>query len=165
MTSLSLQNVYLDTQFLYAYITESNRENEKRISNIVQKVISNHNPNISIIIPFIVVGETINIMMLKLNPDEQVKSLDTLTTILRNERVDMSPPTEKILRMASDLSRKDRDLKDTDAMIVSHAICDEHSSLLLTSDTVLLYSYEIDKMCKTWRSENGYPPLIIRDSF
>lgn len=165
MSTNNIQSVYLDSQFLYAYVSGSTKDNEKTIADEVRAVIHNRNTGIQIVIPFVVIGEAVNKIKMKLNPDCQEKAFQNLSLILDENRVDTKPPIIAVFSMALELMNKDRELKGTDALIRSQALCDKTATHLLSGDTVLLNSQVINQKCKEWRTEEGYRNLIIRDSF
>jgi len=58
--STDKQHIYVDTQYVYAYVSGSKGEDELYAKGEFIRVISNKNPNIRTKIPFVVLGETIN---------------------------------------------------------------------------------------------------------
>jgi predicted nucleic acid-binding protein len=167
MNNTPFQAVYIDSDFLYASLIEEKKsDTDIHCAQQLNSVIHNRNPNIKIFIPFVVIGETINDIKNKIeDPESRAKIFSNLSYLFNEEKIDRKPPTSDVFQIALELIDIDHLLKDTDAMVLSHALCDEYSTHLLTTDTILLKSQSINEKCKTYRKEREFDTLAINSSF
>jgi len=156
MSNNPIQRVFLDSQFLFAYISEIPKDIEQLYAAEVKAILYNSNPHIQIIISFVAIGETVNSINKKLDQSHLNNAFMNLSAFLNEKRVDMKPPTLEIFKKTLDY---------TDAMILSHALCDDCSTHFLTGDSTLLESESIQIACREYRKDNRFPNLKIRDSF
>jgi len=165
MSNNPIQRVFLDSQFLFAYISEIPKDIEQLYAAEVKAILYNSNPHIQIIISFVAIGETVNSINKKLDQSHLNNAFMNLSAFLNEKRVDMKPPTLEIFKKTLDLIKSDNHLDYTDAMILSHALCDDCSTHFLTGDSTLLESESIQIACREYRKDNRFPNLKIRDSF
>ncbi|MEN4018199.1 MAG: hypothetical protein PQ975_11155 [Methanobacterium sp.] len=141
------QHVYVDTQYVYAYAVGSKKDEDRYVAEQFKSLISNKNPNILPKIPFTVIGETINNIKTKnLSSNEEQNIMDKILKLSRNNSVDFIPASPFCLKIASYIKSQDPRLEDTDVLIVSHAIADPNSSLLLFIEDAIINSGVIDEL-------------------
>jgi predicted nucleic acid-binding protein len=80
---------------------------------------------------------------------------------MKDENVDFIPNKNESLKLAVELKDRDNNLDVTDLLIVSQALIDKYSTILLTNDGRLIDSPEIDRMKKR---EDRLRKLKISDS-
>ena len=106
------------------------------------------NPSYTAVIPQIALGETISTMMRDMADDANAfntvtkKLFDSIANILDVSKC-MPPPSPESFEIAHDLKHCDGSLDITDLLIVSQALADPDSQLLLTADGKLVHSMAI----------------------
>jgi|SRR5271157_2445962 len=90
-----------------------------------------------------------NICRNGLDEAEKEKVIAKFLELMKDESVDLIPHQAKSLEIASKLKEKDTNLDTTDLLIVSQALIDKYSTILLTNDGRLIDSPEIDKLKKS----------------
>ena len=96
---------------------------------------------IDVVIPQVVMGEAVSIIMrdapASANPLDATRRMLEDVRDLADPKNRMPPTTASIADMAKTLSKRLR-LQFTDALILSHALCDPNSTNLITDDRKLL---------------------------
>lgn len=126
------QTIYIDSCFVDAYLWGDKDANKhaKKVFRKIKKTISS-NPNIKVVIPFVAVGETVNTMIQKGKKDKN----DKMFELIEDLKADTPPPSKTVIEIAFDILKKDKWFDPSDAIIATHALCDEYSTYLLTTDT------------------------------
>jgi len=132
--------VYVDTWLLRAFVSN----NKHDASDARRELSKLRSSSFEAVIPQIVIGEAVSTILRDFSQPNDIhnklsKLYDELQPIL-NFRQCMPPISMLIVNQANELKQKDGNLKDTDAIIASHALLDPQSQRLLTSDTDLLNS-------------------------
>jgi len=164
--STKLQHIYIDTCYFHAYLIGD--RDEKEISNqIFQKIFKCiENPNIKVIIPFIVVGEVINNINRKIPDKDKTDVVMKFWRLIKNLKADFAPPRSECFKLANKIIETDDRIEAVDSEILSQALCDPNSSHLLCSDTKVLHSNQIKDLEKTMRKNNERNrKLYITDEF
>jgi len=138
--------VYVDTWLLRGLVSKKKHE-RMDAKREISRLESN---SFDVVIPQIVIGETVSVLMRDFpDPSEAknrlVKLYDSIKKILDPSSC-LPPISMLILEKARELKSGDGNLKDTDAIIVSHTLLDPNSQRLLTADTDLLNSEFIKQM-------------------
>lgn len=155
------QHIYLDTSHLLPFLLlgESNSEmllkgeksSEMHFKNFFEDKLRlcQKNSNFHIKIPFVVIGETISKIIWRMDEgiNEHRKDLEVdkigihvlsqLFKLINYQNVRMMPPSDEFFQYGKDIwvcESKRNDLKNTDISIISHALTDKNSTLLLTAD-------------------------------
>jgi hypothetical protein len=159
------RHVYVDTQYLHAFIfpNTGRRNDEDYIASLqFNEILYSRDPQIILKIPFIVMGETINnIHRRVVSETDRSDIIRKLLNVMAEERVDLAPPTSDCFKLSINLLEADRDLDDTDSLIVSQALCDELSSHLIIKDAAVIDSAAIQKK-NTELHENGFRPRRLK---
>ncbi len=157
------QAIYIDSCLIDACI--SDKKDQKQYAKMVFRKLKKTivtNPNISVIIEFVSVGEIVN-TLIKRNWTDKTEDIFQL---LKNLRVDIRPPDKEILRLALRILKEDELIESTDAVIVAHALYDKNSTHLLTTDRVMIESLVIDSINKSLKKERRRKrKLKITDTF
>lgn len=153
MISSNPMHVYIDTQYLHAYLfpTKSNKRSDVEYiaKTQVTEVLYNNNSLLFLKIPFIVVGEFINnIHKRSLSENDKADITRQFLNLMGEPKVDFVPPTMECFQLSKDLNDGDRNLQGTDTLIVAHALCDPLSSHLLTKDGPIITSTLIQDIIK-----------------
>ena len=132
---MSRSRVYLDTWVLTGLVL-----GKRGVRGDFKRILSKLDAGtIDVVVPQVVLGEAVAVVMRKRPGD----SLDLIREMLDEIRdlVDpadrMPSTTAKIAGLAANLSN-DVEVEFTDALILSHALCDPHSTHLITDDQKLL---------------------------
>ena len=126
------QTIYIDSCFVDAYLWGDRDANlhAKKVFYKIKKTISS-NPDIKTVIPFVSVGEIVNTMIQK-GEKEKIREMFKL---IEDLEADTPPPNKAVIGKALHILNNDKKFGPTDAIIAAHALCDEYSTLLLTTDT------------------------------
>ncbi len=146
------QTEYLDTNIIVGYLKKKN--DERVHSNKIINELKRKRPNVTVVIPQVVLGEAITKIIEKEEEGELVEDpLYKLGKIIKDVNAETPSPTPESLQVASRLLKKDTRLKPTDALIVAQALCDRNSTLLVTTDRDLIGNKEITKYEEIMRRE------------
>jgi len=130
---MSKQSIYFDTDILLYYF-----EKGKDLGRHAREVISqakgmSTNPDITIKIPLIVIGE----FVMKVLEREKTELIVELLKLLNELKAEITSPSMKSYEIAFKLLTKDKYLKPADALIVAQALDDSTSEWLITTDSDL----------------------------
>jgi len=157
------QTIYIDSCFVDAYLwgDKDTRRYAKRIFYKIEKRISS-NPNIKALIPFVSLGEIVNTMIQKGKKDKNEK----MFKLIEDLEADTPPPNKTVIKIAFDILSRDKWFDPTDAIIAAHALCDEYSTRLLTTDTNMQTSKVLSELEEDLRkNEERKRKLKISDKF
>lgn len=158
MPENNFQHIYVDTDFLKPYLFFGNDllkrllGSDKRIERGKKRFLedkirdSGRNSEIQIKIPFVVLGEAYKDFSSNclINDDSVNNHLrDELSRLLSETSVDLVPPKGNCFDIARQIASDEDDrqrIRHTDILIVSQALSDENSSLLMTTDYGILES-------------------------
>lgn len=150
-TDINKQHIYIDTVYLIHYLT-GNGEVVSRARKQVKKAIkmTERNRDIHVKFPFIVAGEFINSICYDTSSSsEKTKILEKFFRIFNSSNIDFIPAQVESFKLASEIKSIDERLDDTDLLIAAQALCDIHSTRLLTNDPKLIESSVIKSMAIT----------------
>ncbi|MEM4400119.1 MAG: PIN domain-containing protein [Candidatus Nitrosocaldus sp.] len=155
--------VYIDTSILISPFVDR----QKRASEVRSKLIRISN-NYTIVIPQIVIGESISVIIKKSGSKNSDILQEFINSILNYITDDGKLPAlnKEILKQAiklKGLQEGYHELDVCDCLIIAHAIVDKEAKYLLTYGSILENDVIMDYVKQT-RQEYGYPPLIITDS-
>lgn len=156
----NLQNIYIDTFYIEAYVIGDKigqRDTQKEATDLFQKISKTiTNPNIKVVIPFIVLGELINNINREISDDMNKTQVFFKFWELINKliKADFSPPRCNCIPIAKRVMVKDDQIEPTDLHIVAQALEDPYSSFLLTTDSKIIESYGIKNLEKEMRDNN-----------
>ncbi len=146
------QTEYLDTSIIIGYLKNKNDE-RRHSSEIINKLKRKH-PNVTVIIPQVVLGEGIIKIIEREEEGELVgDSFHKLEKVIKDLEAETPAPTKESLKIASDILEKNNHLKPTDALIVAQALCDPKSTRLFTTDGDLIGNKEIMEREERMREE------------
>ena len=131
------QHIYLDTYHFQAYLFGKGeaRRVARRLFDKLEK------SRVSIKIPFVVVGELINNLVLSdIREKEKGEILHEFFRLQKRLGIDMVPLSEKACLIVNEILKIDSRLDPANAQLVSQALSDDRSTYLITTDTVLLHS-------------------------
>ena len=121
-----------------------------------------NSPPIRVIIPFVSVGEIVNTMIQK----EKEDKVGDLFSLLKDLIADTPPPNKSVIELSSRILSDDNLFDTTDAIIAAHAISDEYSTRLLTTDTNMQNSRVLIELeAKLRNEEKRKHKLRITDEF
>ena len=154
----NIQNIYIDTYYFQGYLWGKKDEKEST-TDIFSEIESNvrKNPEINVKIPFIVIGELINNLVLRENFEQRERNeiMYNFFELRKDLDADFIPPNKCSFDKAKLLIDQDDYLEkhSSDVLIASCALCDSDSSHLLIHDKLLLHSLELKKIEKDMRGE------------
>ena len=154
----NIQNIYIDTYYFQGYLWGKKDEKENTTA-IFSEIESNvrKNPEINVKIPFIVIGELINNLVLRENFEQRERNeiMYNFFELRKDLDADIIPPNKYSFDKAKLLIDQDNYLEKhpSDVLIASCALCDSDSSHLLIHDKLLLQSLELKKIEKDMRGE------------
>jgi predicted nucleic acid-binding protein len=133
--------VYLDTWVLRAFVSEKASERADA-KHELEKLRSN---TYAVIVPQVVLGEVMSVILRDFNDaTDGQRRLCSLHNELKNIITDMGtclpPLTTEVFNCAQTLKSIEANLRDTDSLILAHALLDPNSQRLLTRDRTLLDS-------------------------
>lgn len=141
------RHVYVDTQYIHAFIffDKISRPNEEeRFAKEEFNSILHSRDNILLKIPMVAMGETVNnIHHNDLSRPDKDNIIRHLLHIMSVDKVDIVPPRLECFGLTTDLLSRDSRLDNTDALIVSQALCDPLSTHLLMKDKKVITSAAI----------------------
>ncbi|MEA1994024.1 MAG: hypothetical protein U9N35_06505 [Euryarchaeota archaeon] len=156
----NLQNIYIDTFYIEAYLIGNKigqSDTQKEAKDLFQKISKTiTNPNIKVVIPFIVLGELINNINREISGDVNKNKIFFKFWKLINRliKADFSPPRGNFIPIAKRVMEKDDKIEPADLHIVAQALEDPNSSFLLTTDSKIIESYGIKSLEKEMRDSN-----------
>lgn len=156
----AVQAIYIDSCFVDAYLWGD--RDMKQHTNRVFYRIKNSSP-LKVIMPFVSVGEIVNTMMQKGKEDK----IGDLLSLIKDLSADTPPPNKKVVEISSHILSEDDLFDTTDAIIAAHAISDEYSTRLLTTDTNMQNSkvlIEVEEKLRKEARKRKYK-LRITDEF
>jgi len=139
------EHIYIDTVYIHSYLLGRGNE-EAHAAEQVKKALrmANRSKNICVIFPFVVIGELMNsIWRESISAADKKTAIGEFIDVLAKKRVDLKPPEAKSMKVAVDIKSEDSRLDDTDLLITAQALCDIHSTNLLTNDPNLIISEKI----------------------
>lgn len=142
----AVQTIYVDSCFVDAYLWGD--RDMKQHTNRVFYRIKNSSPA-KVIIPFVIVGEIVNTMVQK----EKEDKIRDLLYLINDIRADTPPPNKIVIELSSHILNADDLFDTTDAIIAAHAISDELSTRLLTTDTNMQNSRVLIELEEELRNE------------
>jgi hypothetical protein len=108
------------------------------------------------------VGEIVNTMIQK----EKEDKVGDLLKLLKDLIADTPPPNKRVIELSSRILSDDNLFDTTDAIIAAHAISDEYSTRLLTTDTNMQNSRVLSELeAKLRDEEKRNYKLRITDEF
>jgi len=141
------QHIYIDTVYLIHYLMGNGdevsraRKQVKRAKQMVER-----NSDIHVKIPFVATGEFINeICYNNMAQTEKSAIIAKFFDLFRDTNIDFIPAKAGAFRLAAQIKDRDNRLDDTDILIVAQALCDIHSTCLLTNDPKLIGSRTIEQ--------------------
>ena len=138
--------VYVDSWMLRG-VTSANLRDRTETMREFTKL---RNPSYTAVIPQIALGETVSTMMRDMSDDANAfntmtkKLFDGIANILDVSKC-LPPPSPESFEIAYELKHRDGSLDVTDLLIVSQALADPDSQMLLTADNRLVRSREIKR--------------------
>lgn len=159
---MSRSRVYLDTWVLVGLVL-GKRGVKGDFKRTLRKLDAG---TIDVVVPQVVLGEAVAVVMRERPGD----SLDLIREMLDEIRdlVDsadrMPSTTAKIAGLATNLNN-DVGVEFTDALILGHALCDPHSTHLITDDQKLLSNKVKDIELKMRNNDERVRRLSVSDSF
>lgn len=142
------QHIYIDTYYIQSYLIGRGHE-EEHAKKQVRKAIQHaqRNGDILIKLPFLVVAELMNnVCRNGMDAARKENFIKSFLELMNDKNIDFIPHQKKALELATRLSNCDISLDVTDALIVSQALGDKYSTVLLTNDGRLIDSPEINKI-------------------
>jgi predicted nucleic acid-binding protein len=144
--------IYLDTWLLRGLV--SNKPSE---SSYCRSLVSKLKNGYDVVVPQIVLGEVFAVIVRdNQDPNKVYLKLKELCNELYNitkPNECLPPPTEDIINCMQRLRAREANVRDTDLMVVAHALIDPESERLLTEDKNILNSSEIQTMESQLRAE------------
>ena len=137
--NMSRSRVYLDTWVLVGLVLE-NRGGRGYFKRIIHRLDAG---TIDVVVPQVVLGEAVAVVVavvMRERPDDGSDLIRVMLGEIRDlvdPREHMPPTTAEIAKLAVRL-RDDMGVEFTDVLILSHALCDPHSTHLITNDQELL---------------------------
>lgn len=162
MSPSNPRHVYVDTQYVHAYLFSDNsrKKDEEFIAKAqVDHLLTNRNSNQLLKIPHVVMGEIINNIHRRDSLNETNINRRILN-MMGNDKLDFVPASKDCLKLTNDLLNMDRDLDATDTIIVSQALCDSFSSHLLMKDGRVIGSPAIDEINQNYKDRNKRTKLL-----
>ncbi len=132
---MSRSRVYLDMWVLTGLVLGGRRD-RRYFKQMLRKLDAG---TIDVVVPQAVLGEAVAVVM-RNSPDNSLDLIGEMLGEIRNlvdPRDHMPPITAKIAELATNLNNE-TGMEFTDALILSHALCDPHSTHLITNDQELL---------------------------
>jgi predicted nucleic acid-binding protein len=155
----AVQTIYIDSCFVDAYLW-GDRDMKQHTKRVFYR-IRNSSP-VKVIIPFVSVGEIVNTMIQK----EKEDKVGDLLKLLKDLIADTPPPNKRVIELSSRILSDDNLFDTTDAIIAAHAISDEYSTRLLTTDTNMQNSRVLSELeAKLRDEEKRNYKLRITDEF
>lgn len=155
----AVQTIYVDSCFVDAYLWGD--RDMKQHTNRVFYRIKDSSP-VKVIIPFVSVGEIVNTMIQKGKEDK----VGDLLKFIKDMKADTPPPNKTVIEISSRILNADGLFDTTDAIIAAHAISDEYSTRLLTTDTNMQNSRVLSELEEKLRNEEKRKhKLRITDEF
>ena len=146
------RNIYIDTQYLHAFIFPEKCDEDMFCKEILKKAIYNRSSMIQI--PFVVVGETINNIKRKsITKSQEEDVIRNLLTLLERDNINLSPPIQHCFRIANEIKGSSHYLDDTDVLITAHALCDPTATHFLVNDEKILTSSRIKDINSKLKTE------------
>ncbi|MGI0027085.1 MAG: PIN domain-containing protein [Nitrosopumilaceae archaeon] len=144
--------VYLDTWYLTSLVATKSSERAD-----AKSLLSKMKYGYEIVVPQVALGEVFAVIVKKYTDPNEInnklsKLCDDLFSVV-NPKTCLSPISNEVLNCAVELQKKDDQIKNTDLMIIAHALTDPRSSRLLTSDRKMLDSSAIPEMELRLRTE------------
>lgn len=161
--NMSRSRVYLDTWVLVGLVLE--RRGERGYFKwIIHRLDAG---TIDVVVPQVVLGEAVAVVMREIPAQNNLDLIEEMLGYLRDlvdPKIGMPPTTFEVASLAMDLS-KDLDLEFTDALILGHALCDPHSTHLITNDQELLSNKVEDIEIKMRNDGERSRRLSVSDNF
>jgi predicted nucleic acid-binding protein len=157
------QHIYIDTYYIQSYLLgHGDAEDYAKDQVRLARDRARKNGDIFIKIPFLVAVELMNnVCRNGFNDTDKERFTSGFIDFMKDENVDFIPNKNESLKLAVELKDRDNNLDVTDLLIVSQALIDKYSTILLTNDGRLIDSPEIDRMKKR---EDRLRKLKISDS-
>ena len=134
---MAVSRAYIDTWYLVEIVKEG--ELKEDVDRLLYKISQ---PSFEILIPQIVLGETISQILEEYDKSDVPTKLEKLSNIIYKYKIDVSaclpPPPNNAIDIMNKLQIKDAFLDITDNMILSHALADPESKFFFTKDSKML---------------------------
>ena len=159
---MSRSRVYPDTWVL-AGLVLGGRRDRGYFKRMLRKLDAG---TIDVVVPQAVLGEAVAVVMRKSSGDSVAlvgAMLDEIRDLV-DPRDRMPSTTAKIAGLATNLSN-DMGVEFTDALILSHALCDPHSTHLITNDQKLLSNKVKDIELEMRNNSERSRRLSVSDNF
>ena len=160
--NMSRSRVYLDTWVLVGLVLES-RGGRGYFKRIIHRLDAG---TVDVVVPQIVLGEAVAVVMRE-RPDDGSDLIGVMLGEIRDlvdPKDHMPPTTAEIAKLAVSL-RNDIGVEFTDALILGHALCDPHSTHLITNDQELLSSRVEDIEMEMRNDGERSRRLSVSDNF
>lgn len=160
---MSRSRVYLDS-WIPVGLVLGRRGERSDAKRILRKLDTN---TIDVFVPQVVLGEAATVVMREIPVQNNLDLIEEMLGYIRDlvdPKIDMPPTTFEVAGLAMDLS-KALDLDFTDALILGHALCDPHSTHLITNDQELLSNKVEDIEMKMRNDGERSRRLSVSDNF
>lgn len=159
---MSRSRVYLDTWVLVGLVLES-RRGRGYFKRIIRRLDVG---TVDVVVPQIVLGEAVAVVMRE-RPDDGPDLIRAMLGEIRDlvdPRDHIPSTTAEIAKLAVSL-HDDIGVEFTDALILGHALCDPHSTHLITNDQELLSNKVKDIEVNMRNNGERSRRLSVSDSF
>lgn len=157
------KHVYLDTQYLHAYIfpkkkgynKKKHAEEDKICFDQFSYLFNCKEKNLILKIPFVVLGEILNnISRKRLDNRQKQDIIHKYMNLINSKKIDFVPGSRNCFEITNKLLNEENRLDPTDTLIIAQAISDIDSTHVLFNDAKILNSGAIAKVIESYPNRN-----------